>query len=112
MFSIPSVRFFGCTKLPRVLGAVFRPPRIFMDRGTYASLPDEPDKLDEYEYEEDYQHDPLLLIFAIVVLIAFAGVIYLAYQLGVQHGIRQGSSSDLCETLKDRGQDCFVTTKT
>ncbi len=114
VFSITSVKFLGGTKLARVLSAVFLSPRIIATRGTYASLPDKPDELDEYEYEyeDDYRHHPLLVFVAIAFLIAFAGAIYLAYQLGVQRGIRQGSSSDVCETLKDRDQNCFVTTKT
>jgi len=63
------------------------------DRGTYAPLPDEPD-FEVDEYEDDYGRGPFILFVAVVVLIAFAGVVYVAYQQGIQQGIRQGLSSD------------------
>lgn len=64
------------------------------DRGTYAPLPDEPD-FEVDEYEDDNGRGPFILFVAVVVLIAFAGVVYVAYQQGIQQGVRQGLSSDL-----------------
>ena len=72
------------------------------DRGTYAPLPDEPD-FEVDEYEDDYGRGPFLLFVAVVVLIAFAGVVYVAYQQGVQQGIRQGLNSDLPFVVAEPG---------
>ncbi len=72
------------------------------DRGTYAPLPGEPD-FEVDEYEDDYGRGPFLLFVAVVVLIAFAGVVYVAYQQGVQQGIRQGLSNDLPFVVAEPG---------
>ena len=64
-----------------------------VDRGSYDPLPDE-QEFDIEEYE-DSGRGPFLLFVAFVVLAAFAGVVYVAYQQGVQQGLRQGRGADL-----------------
>jgi hypothetical protein len=55
------------------------------DRGTYAPLPEEP-TYDVDDQQEAYGRGPFLLVVAMIVLIAFLGVVYVAYQQGVRQG--------------------------
>ena len=64
-----------------------------VDRGTYAPLPDDPEL--EIEDVEEHGRGPFLLFVALIVLLAFAGVVYVAYQQGVQAGLRQSRGTNL-----------------
>ncbi len=55
------------------------------DRGTYAPLPEEP-TYDVDDQQEAYGRGPFLLVVAMIVLVAFLGVVYVAYQQGVRQG--------------------------
>lgn len=63
-----------------------------IERGSYAPLPEEhdfePEEYDADEQEEAYSRGPFLFVVAVVVLAAFGGVVYVAYQ----QGLRQGQS--------------------
>jgi cell division protein FtsN len=65
-----------------------------LQRGIYQPLADKVpiyDLADEDPEEEERSRAPLLVVIALVVLAAFAGVVWLAYNQGVERG-RQGAS--------------------
>src|SRR5262245_54669820 len=64
-----------------------------LQRGIYQPLADKVPIYDlaEEEPEEERSRAPLLVVIALVVLAAFAGVVWLAYNQGVERG-RQGAS--------------------
>src|SRR5262245_40540574 len=65
-----------------------------LQRGIYQPLADKVpiyDLADEDPEEEERSRAPLLVVIALVVLAAFAGVVWLAYNQGVERG-RQGAA--------------------
>ena len=54
----------------------------------YTPYPDEPSYDMDEEDEDEYSRGPFLFLVALIVLLAFGGVIYVAYQQGLREGMR------------------------
>lgn len=57
-----------------------------IERGVYQTPSNDDDLYDEYDDEEGFGRGPVFAIFAVIVLAAFVGIVWLAYQQGVRHG--------------------------
>lgn len=57
-----------------------------IERGVYQTPSNDDDLYDEYDDEDGFGRGPVFAIFAVIVLAAFVGVVWLAYQQGVRHG--------------------------
>jgi len=58
-----------------------------IERGVYQTPSNDDDLYDEYDDEDGFGRGPVFAIFAVIVLSAFVGIVWLAYQQGVQRGI-------------------------
>lgn len=57
-----------------------------IERGVYQTPSNDDDLYDDYDDEEGFGRGPVFAIFAVIVLAAFVGIVWLAYQQGVRHG--------------------------
>jgi cell division protein FtsN len=57
-----------------------------IERGVYQTPSNDDDLYDEYDDEEGFGRGPVFAIFAVIVLAAFVGIVWLAYQQGVRQG--------------------------
>lgn len=57
-----------------------------IERGVYQTPSNDDDLYDDYDDEEGMGRGPVFAIFAVIVLAAFVGVVWLAYQQGVRTG--------------------------
>ena len=79
-----------------------------LQRGIYQPLADKVpiyDLADE-DPEEERSRAPLLVVIALVVLAAFAGVVY---RLRAGPFVDRTAAADACAQLKAAGGNCFVT---
>ncbi len=57
-----------------------------IERGVYQTPSNDDDLYDDYDDEDGFGRGPVFAIFAVIVLAAFVGVVWLAYQQGLRQG--------------------------
>ncbi len=57
-----------------------------IERAVYQTPSNDDDLYDEYDDEEGFGRGPVFAIFAVIVLAAFVGIVWLAYQQGLRQG--------------------------